>query len=334
MNPKSTLLPGMVEWTLAQQNPNNISCSFGCGFLFLDVCGFTKLTEKVSAKGHYGVEVITNLLNQYFNLLNEKIIKFGGQILKFEGDAILAAFAIPEQTCIHQIRTCMEEFNTALHSLNKDLKKEYGSELAYHGSIGYGQSQMIILGNPDMHLDYFVYSPVMRDLYELCELAGHNESLVVTRDIKNADSQAAYCTETGLQAIPQFADDSFDLSFFPSEILERGQSETFSGELRNSAILFLGVNAEKFIQDGQYGEINSYYSAIQEIVYRLEGMVNKIDYTDKGMILLISFGILQTHVDDIERAILAAHQINRIDSPLKAKIGLTYSNLYAGILLC
>ncbi len=332
MNSKSTLLPGMVEWTLAQKNPNNISCSFGCGFLFLDVCGFTKLTEKVSAKGHYGVEVITNLLNQYFNLLNDKIIQYGGQILKFEGDAILAAFAIPEKTCLAQMQICMEEFRGGLDFLNNAFRQEYGSELAYHGSMGFGQSQMIILGNPEKHLDYFVYSSIMGDLYHLCELAGHNETLVVKRDNAEKSILTESCKKTAQPTIPQFADQDFDQSFFPSEILERGQSETFSGELRNSAILFIGVNAEEFIQEAKYEEINRYYSAIQEIVYHLEGMVNKIDYTDKGMILLISFGILQTHVDDIERAILAAHQINRLDSPLKAKIGLTYSNLYAGIL--
>jgi hypothetical protein len=84
MKPYSKLLPGIVEWTLQQGKNEKVSAGFGCGYLFLDVCGFTKLTESASAKGHYGVEIITNLLNQYFDLLNEKIMQFGGQIIKFE----------------------------------------------------------------------------------------------------------------------------------------------------------------------------------------------------------------------------------------------------------
>lgn len=332
MNSKSTLLPGMVEWTLLQDNPDRISCSFGCGYVFLDVCGFTKLTELVSSQGHYGVEVITNLLNQYFDLLSDKVTEYGGQILKFEGDAVLAAFPLPEAGCLDKLRTCMDEFRKALNELNITLQKEYGSSLAYHGAIGYGQSQMIILGCPDIHLDYFVYSPVMPELYQLCEHAGHNETLTVGEANGLHGKDIPVAEACSLLEIPQFADLDYDNSFFPPEILNRGRSISFSGELRNSAILFIGVEAGQAIRSGDYAAINEYYCSIQRIITRLEGMVNKIDYTDKGMILLISFGVLHTHVDDIERAIIAANQINRIESPLKAKIGLTYSNLYAGVL--
>lgn len=329
---KSMLLPGMVQWTLENTEDATHSCSFGCGYLFLDVCGFTKLTEKVSAKGHYGVEVIISLLNRYFDLLNEKIVQFGGQILKFEGDAVLAAFVLPRQQCLEQLKACMQAFNHDLEVLNQSLEAEYGTSLAYHGSMGYGLSQMIILGAKSTHLDYIIYSPILGELYKLCELAQINETLLVKED--SAEGNNTYLDDISCVqlSVPQYAKQAYDASFFPDLILQRGESKDFSGELRNSAILFIGVDAEQFIHYQRYDEINHYYCAIQEIVYRLEGMLNKIDYTDKGMILLISFGILQTHVDDIERAIICANEINRIASPIKAKIGLTYGNLYAGIL--
>ena len=327
MKPYSKLLPGIVEWTLQQGKNEKVSAGFGCGYLFLDVCGFTKLTESASAKGHYGVEIITNLLNQYFDLLNEKIMQFGGQIIKFEGDAVLAAFPCAEETCFCQMQDCLQAFNRELQELNLRLKDKYGSNLAYHSSMGYGISQVIILGKPNWHQDYFVYSPVMVPLYTVFEEAGSNECLAVE-----------YVPEQNLAAnqkpeeIPQQAELVYEADFFPPEITQRITSVSFSGELRNAAILFIGVEAEKYIRQGDYETINSYYCAVQDIVYRLEGMINKIDYTDKGLILLISFGILQTHIDDIERAIICANLINNIESPLKAKIGLTYSNLYAGVL--
>ncbi|HNX02333.1 MAG TPA: tetratricopeptide repeat protein [Candidatus Cloacimonas sp.] len=327
MKPYSKLLPGIVEWTLQQGKDEKVSAGFGCGYLFLDVCGFTKLTESASAKGHYGVEIITNLLNQYFDLLNEKIMQFGGQIIKFEGDAVLAAFPCAEETCFCQMQDCLQAFNRELQELNLRLKDKYGSNLAYHSSMGYGISQVIILGKPNWHQDYFVYSPVMVPLYTVFEEAGSNECLAVE-----------YVPEQNLAAnlkpeeIPQQAELVYEADFFPPEITQRIASVSFSGELRNAAILFIGVEAAKYIRQGDYETINSYYCAVQDIVYRLEGMINKIDYTDKGLILLISFGILQTHIDDIERAIICANLINNIESPLKAKIGLTYSNLYAGVL--
>ncbi|MDD4309163.1 MAG: tetratricopeptide repeat protein [Candidatus Cloacimonetes bacterium] len=332
MSQKSALLPGLVQWTLENSENSSHSCEFGCGYLFLDVCGFTKLTEKVSAKGHYGVEVITNLLNNYFDLLNEQITRYGGQILKFEGDAVLAAFVLPKAICLQKLEACMRDFNIALAKLNTTLEAEYGSSLAYHGSMGYGTSQMIILGSAEVHLDYIIYSSVLGKLYTLCEKAAKGETLLVEYNQDSIEGSGVLECACDLSAIPQYADSHIDAGFFPQLILERSQSSDFSGELRNSAILFIGVDAEEFIHFQLYDEINSYYCAVQEIVYRLQGMLNKIDYTDKGMILLISFGIIQTHVDDIERAIICATEINRIESRIKAKIGLTYSNLYAGIL--
>jgi len=327
MKQYSKLLPGIVEWTLQQGKDQKVSSGFGCGFLFLDVCGFTKLTESASAQGHYGVEVITNLLNQYFDLLNEKIMQFGGQIIKFEGDAVLAAFPCAEETCFCQMQDCLQAINRELQELNMRLKNKYGSELAYHSSMGYGISQVIILGKPNWHNDYFVYSPVMVPLYTAFEGAGINECLTV-----EYVPEPNIAANLELKEIPQQAELVYEAEFFPPEITQRIASDSFSGELRNAAILFIGVEAEKYIQQGDYETINSYYCAIQDIVYRLEGMINKIDYTDKGLILLISFGILHTHIDDIERAIICANLINNIESPLEAKIGLTYSNLYVGVL--
>ena len=323
----SKLLPGMVEWTLQKRAEDNVSESFGCGYLFVDVCDFTKLTESASVKGHYGVEIITDILNQYFDLLNEKIMQYNGQIIKFEGDAVLAAFPGKEEICLCQMQECLKEFNRELQELNKRLKNKYGSDLSYHSSMGYGQSNVIILGKPNIHYDYFVYSPVMHSLYNLFAQAGKNECLQVKSGIKTKKKAEIYGAE-----LPLRAEKSYDQSFFPPEILQRISSQTFTGELRNAAILFIGIAAEKYIHKGDYKTINNYYCKVQEIVYRLEGMINKIDYTDKGLILLISFGILQTHIDDIERAIVCANLINSIESPLKAKIGLTYSNLYVGVL--
>ncbi len=323
----SKLLPGLVDWTLQKKAEDNVSENFGCGYLFVDVCEFTRLTESASTKGHYGVEIITDILNQYFDLLNEKIMQFGGQIIKFEGDAVLAAFPGKEDICLSRMQNCLQEFHRELQELNKRLKNKYGSDLAYHSSMGYGQSNVIILGKPNIHYDYFVYSPVMPSLYTLFAKAGKNECLQVKSDTKGSNKAVIYEDELPLQA-----EKIYDPSFFPPEIIQRISAETFTGELRNAAILFIGIGTEKYIHKDDYKTINNYYCAIQEIVYRLEGMINKIDYTDKGLILLISFGILQTHIDDIERAIVCANLINNIESPLKAKIGLTYSNLYVGVL--
>jgi len=54
--------------------------------MFIDICGFTAITEKVSAN-----EVV-NLLNNYFDMMVKEIIAQTGHVDKFMGDAVMAVF--------------------------------------------------------------------------------------------------------------------------------------------------------------------------------------------------------------------------------------------------
>jgi class 3 adenylate cyclase len=65
--------------------------------LFADASGFTALTEKLarqSGSSAAGAENMCRIINVFFGMLIDVIHSYGGDIMKFEGDAMTVTFAV------------------------------------------------------------------------------------------------------------------------------------------------------------------------------------------------------------------------------------------------
>ena len=60
-----------------------------------DLSGFTRLSERLAALGREGAEELTTLLNGCFTRMIAEIERFGGDVLKFGGDALLILYQGP-----------------------------------------------------------------------------------------------------------------------------------------------------------------------------------------------------------------------------------------------
>ena len=60
--------------------------------LSADISGFTALSEKLAGKGKAGAEEITSLINTCFTALIDSAYRYGGEVIKFGGDALLILF--------------------------------------------------------------------------------------------------------------------------------------------------------------------------------------------------------------------------------------------------
>jgi class 3 adenylate cyclase len=67
---------------------------FQAALLFADISGFTFLTEQMAEKGPAGVERLARVLNEYFGQLIDIIHDYGGDVVKFAGDAVIAVWPI------------------------------------------------------------------------------------------------------------------------------------------------------------------------------------------------------------------------------------------------
>ena len=73
---------------------------------FVDVSGFTKLSEALAKHGKIGAEELAATIGQSFSALLDIAYANGGRLLKFGGDALLLLFSGEE----HQARACRAAF--------------------------------------------------------------------------------------------------------------------------------------------------------------------------------------------------------------------------------
>jgi class 3 adenylate cyclase len=72
--------------------PRYYSSTFNGVLMFPDVSGFTPLTALLSKEGRIGTEKLWIILNSYFDNMIEIVRSFGGDIIKFCGDALQVVF--------------------------------------------------------------------------------------------------------------------------------------------------------------------------------------------------------------------------------------------------
>ena len=60
--------------------------------LFADVSGFTAMSESLAQLGKEGAEELTRVLNAYFTAMIDLAHSYGGQVIRFGGDAVTCAF--------------------------------------------------------------------------------------------------------------------------------------------------------------------------------------------------------------------------------------------------
>ena len=62
--------------------------------MFLDLSGFSTMTDSLMQHGQHGAEVLAGLMHSVFDPLVESIFHYGGKIVGFAGDGIMALYPI------------------------------------------------------------------------------------------------------------------------------------------------------------------------------------------------------------------------------------------------
>src|SRR5512134_2701780 len=93
----ASYVPKLIQKrVIANPSPIEVPVSedMQAAILFADISGFTLLTEHLAERGPAGVETLARILNEYFGQLIDIIHEYGGDVVKFAGDAVIAVWPI------------------------------------------------------------------------------------------------------------------------------------------------------------------------------------------------------------------------------------------------
>ncbi|HSG43293.1 MAG TPA: AAA family ATPase, partial [Anaerolineales bacterium] len=334
--------------------------------LFADISGFTSLTEKLAETGPTGVEAIANILNEYFGQLIDIIGEYGGDVVKFAGDAVIAVWSIDSDTgtpdsvsradlwqwtmraaeCALEVREKLSNYKVENENLYLKLAISSGNVTTAHVGGVFNRWEFLLTGNPLVEVgiannlansdDILIAPSAWRLIRNDCEADvvefELKESIAQGGQLKKLNKPSSIHSNPEAPKISEGAESSLR-PYIPGAIINRltaGQS-SWIAELRRVTVLF--INLPDIDQNTKLTEAQDLARLIQRAVYRYEGSINKINVDDKGITIVAALGLPPfSHEDDPTRGVQAALMIREelVNLKVRSLIGITTGRIFCG----
>ncbi len=314
------------------------SGEFPAVVIFLDLSGFSTMTDTLMQHGQHGAEVLAGLMHGVFDPLVESIFAYGGKIISFAGDGIMALFPVESDarsTALIALASASE--------IQQRLGENPGRQTVYGkfrfsvkiglaiGTVAWG-----ILRSEDHETAtyYFRGTPVDESAEaehhasagEIIITDGMSELLkdaIRTRPLGSFRRFGRFRVEMPI-AIPtvfQPVDVETARVFMPEKIIV----QDLRGEFRQIVNLFMrfpDLPNEKLIE---------FFHIVFELQKKYGGLLNRLDFGDKGCNMLMLWGAPVAYENDITRALNFILDLrSRVDFAITT--GLTYYIAHAGYL--
>jgi adenylate cyclase len=135
--------PNIVEMLAAQDEPLGAVRRQTVAVLFLDIVGFTRMTETMEP------EAVVTMLREFHGRMTAQIFACGGTVEKYIGDEIFAVFGIPavsENDAANALR-CADMMLTALDRWNDERQMKSEPRLAIGIGLNYGPAVLGDVGS-------------------------------------------------------------------------------------------------------------------------------------------------------------------------------------------
>ena len=306
--------------------------------MFLDLTGFSSMTDTLMQQGQHGAEVLANLMHGVFNPLVENIFNYGGKIVSFAGDGILALFPIEGDEKNTALRALASAWTIQHKLLENPVRQTVYGQFTFSVKIGVtvGVVRWGILRSVDRANATYYFRGSAVDDSAKAEHAARPGQVVLMDSIRTLLGNevetlplGSFHRFSGFRVeIPEPAPSAFppaDLEisklFVPEEII----TQNIRGEFRQIVNLFMRF------PDLSDEKLHECVQAVFELREKYGGLVTRLDFGDKDCNMLILWGAPIAYENDIGRALNFVLELKaRVDFPITA--GVTYYVAHAGYL--
>jgi predicted ATPase/class 3 adenylate cyclase len=306
--------------------------------MFLDLSGFSSMTDTLMRHGQHGAEVLAGLMHGVFDPLVESIFEYGGKIVSFAGDGIMALFPIEgddKGTALRALASAsIIQQRLAEDPVRQTVYGKFSFTVKIGLAVGSVTWRILRSDEGDQATYYFRGSAV-----EGCADAEHHASageIVLTdamnellRDSIRTRPLASFHRFARFRIEPPGPSPNFfppiDLDaarvFMPEEVIVHD----VRGEFRQIVNLFMRIPE---LSDSQ---LNDFIRAVFDLRRKYGGLLTRLDFGDKGCNMLLLWGAPVAYENDIGRALNFVLELqSRLQFPVTA--GVTYYIAHAGYL--
>ncbi|MEM9884931.1 MAG: tetratricopeptide repeat protein [Bacteroidota bacterium] len=332
------LIPYFIENKLSENEHHGWLEAYG---MFVDLSGFTILTQKLTKEGVSGAEKLSIILNRIFEPLVSMVYQQGGFIPYFAGDAFNAIFPYEksEESVTRLILTAQKASAAYLD------QKFFGSfEIGIKVGLAHGMVEWGIVGD---QVKGFYFRGELIDRCAKAQTIANNRQIILHSDLKQQlplDYTVSlveighYLLKTNVKELelPRLELPNRVLSkevvqkFYPDALIDLPDI----GEFRTIVTVFISFEGLE-----NHEQLNQFASIILERAYNFSGYFKEIDYGDKGGVIPIFFGAPISYENNSERAVeftLAVVEAlkQQFNNSIRYRFGMTIGTAYTGFIGC
>ncbi|MCB9893157.1 MAG: AAA family ATPase [Planctomycetes bacterium] len=246
--------------------------------LFVDVSGFTSLTEMAFKLGDAGAELMSRELTRIFDPMVNAVHERGGFIANFMGDAFTAVFPDAEGSTARALEAAEEIVNWFK---DHGTSKTRHGELAFGVKIGadHGEIEWGIPFDKEFNARHWYFRGKAVDGAAAAEHGAERGTVKLSEALQK---RAAKKEKPGKAKATTAVHERTALEqFFHSQVIDAGER----AELRHVVSLFLRFDGVK-----DHPTIEKVFHTLLLATKLHGGTINKIDFGDKGFTALVFFG--------------------------------------------